>query len=919
MSDDSRSEESSESDEGRWHKSRSWGSSLSDYVGEDNDDGDYNDDDNDDGDDPHAASFKWANREAEKHEQQEMLQRGPLPEDEDHMTKLLNDEEALRQRRRIRRVNERQEQAATANAEFEDRASPNVQWQGRPPATQRPAPATQQTGSNVEVDFDQEVRSPPAKRQHLQHKEAEATTWTAAGGGGSNDIGLGEFSAAVNAVGMLSPRSPNLEPCTDAQGRTRSEDRLKKNGNWTSQQLRSAIADVDDGDTIRSAARDHGIPCSSLRGHVYGTTMQRRRGRKGVLTDAEEEKLVQYLLRMQELGFPLTLGQLREKVGILTQGRVTPFTDGVPGAGWVKCFRRRHPELTLRKPQALDQKRARSLCPLTVGSFYSNLQHLYDIHNYSPDHIWNCDESGAQAGKDGGGYVIAKKGSRAVHMVTPDQREWLSVLSCINASGDFLPNFYIFKGKRRTRNFLKKTGEAGAVFAMQPKAWMTHYLFRAWMTHFLERVDVLYGISPTNRHLLILDGHGSHVTLDVIKLAKSKGLDLLTLPSHTSHAMQPLDVSCFRPFKVAFRAYRDKWTLSHKGKSPMKEELAAWVAHALKRALTCHNIIKGFKTTGIYPINPTAMDAKMGPSSAYVSSAATAVTGQTENEGLQSQEPYELDQWEIEEILGEMPSDLPNCQQYYVDIDGGKEQDLEEDNSSGEDDAAEDDAEEERSSDVQQSFTALLALPTIQLPPKSKRVSEPRVDYSNSIILTEEQHVQQLEEVAARKEEAAKEKKRRLSEKEGMKAMKAQEKRKKQEAKQVKAALALSKKRHKEYWSLDNVQAMGDRLHAVIRQNAAGNGNVAPYSGAFLAVCKRNQRVALERRRAKKGGLNRSHLPALEEVPSRAWSFTPSHQSLYASSSAFHFSHIRYASPTPLYPSFSQAGSSAAAATFTIQ
>jgi hypothetical protein len=93
--------------------------------------------------------------------------------------------------------------------------------------------------------------------------------------------------------------------------------------------------------------------------------------------------------------------------------------------------------------------------------------------------------------------------------------------------------------------------------AMQPHAWMTSYLFSAWISHFIESVRKLGGISPEQRHLLILDSHNSHVTLDVAMEAKIVGLDLLTLPSHTSHALQPLDVLAFKPFKQRFRKYRD--------------------------------------------------------------------------------------------------------------------------------------------------------------------------------------------------------------------------------------------------------------------------------------------------------------------------------------------------------------------------
>jgi hypothetical protein len=58
----------------------------------------------------------------------------------------------------------------------------------------------------------------------------------------------------------------------------------------------------------------------------------------------------------------------------------------------------------------------------------------------------------------------------------------------------------------------------------------------------------------TNRHLVILDGHGSHVTLEAIKQAHQFGLDMITLPSHTSHALQPFNVSSnFKPFKTQFK------------------------------------------------------------------------------------------------------------------------------------------------------------------------------------------------------------------------------------------------------------------------------------------------------------------------------------------------------------------------------
>ncbi len=53
--------------------------------------------------------------------------------------------------------------------------------------------------------------------------------------------------------------------------------------------------------------------------------------------------------------------------------------------------------------------------------------------------------------------------------------------------------------------------------------------------------------------LLIMDGHGSHITPEVLKMASDNNVVLFTFAAHTSHACQPLDVSVYRSFKVCFR------------------------------------------------------------------------------------------------------------------------------------------------------------------------------------------------------------------------------------------------------------------------------------------------------------------------------------------------------------------------------
>jgi len=101
---------------------------------------------------------------------------------------------------------------------------------------------------------------------------------------------------------------------------------------------------------VKTIGREHGILSSTLKGHVYGTTLYTKRSRKGVLSIAKEAWLVDYLIKMQKLGFPFTIGQLQSNVGVLIQERVIPFRDGVLGSGWVKCFIRRQRVSTKKSP-----------------------------------------------------------------------------------------------------------------------------------------------------------------------------------------------------------------------------------------------------------------------------------------------------------------------------------------------------------------------------------------------------------------------------------------------------------------------------------------------------------------------------------------------------------------------------------------
>ena len=74
--------------------------------------------------------------------------------------------------------------------------------------------------------------------------------------------------------------------------------------------------------------------------------------------------------------------------------------------------------------------------------------------------------------------------------------------------------------------------------------------------HFLKYVQ---GRDKDEPILLHYEGHRSHISLTLVNWAKENNVVLFVLPAHTSHALQPLDIGCFGPFKKIYNAEYHKF------------------------------------------------------------------------------------------------------------------------------------------------------------------------------------------------------------------------------------------------------------------------------------------------------------------------------------------------------------------------
>jgi hypothetical protein len=123
------------------------------------------------------------------------------------------------------------------------------------------------------------------------------------------------------------------------------------------------------------------------------------------------------------------------------------------------------------------------------------------------------------------------------------------VIECVSAARTAIPPLFIFKAKHTNTAWIPTDAPADWRFSTSNSGWTSDSHAFEWLTTVFE--PSTRPTDPSHHRLLVMDGHGSHITANVIAFCIRHAIDLLILPPHTSHTLQPLDVSVFSPLKRA--------------------------------------------------------------------------------------------------------------------------------------------------------------------------------------------------------------------------------------------------------------------------------------------------------------------------------------------------------------------------------
>ena len=363
--------------------------------------------------------------------------------------------------------------------------------------------------------------------------------------------------------------------------------------------LKRASQDVDRGTSVRKAAQRHGV-CHVTLHKFRKTNLQKKPGRPSALSATEETEIAETLKQMVSWGFGLNECEVRLLVKDYLDRMnrtVNYFTNNLPGKDWISSFMRRN---GLVKRTSTNIKRSRS--SVSEGDVREYFENLPDEDCFDPANVYNYDETNL-TDDPGSKKVLAARGTRRVENVTEHSKTSISLMVCGNAKGDILPPYIVYRAKNLYKGWTEGAPN-GTMFACTKRGWFEKTQFEDWF----ENQFLKFANQTPGRKLLIGDQLASHLSCNVVKLARQHQVFITALPANSTHFLQPLDVSFFSSMKKEWRKILGNWRAESRSSGVLPKEVfpillfQLWNKMRSPQMMNC--LQAGFRSCGIVPRNP---------------------------------------------------------------------------------------------------------------------------------------------------------------------------------------------------------------------------------------------------------------------------------------------------------------------------
>jgi hypothetical protein len=376
-------------------------------------------------------------------------------------------------------------------------------------------------------------------------------------------------------------------------------------------QFEQAIQELNQGihKTISAAAIANGLNRTTLSRRFKGVqeSASHKAQNQQLLTPPQEQRLILHIKSLSRRGLHPTPAIVRN----LAQ----EICGTEPGRNWSHRFVHRHSKvLGSDYCERLDRQRFKADYKQSYIEYFELLQEKVTKYNIRPCNTYNMDEKGFLIGWASKQHRIFSKQSNISKSVLSDEnREWITMIGCVCADGTALPPGIIFAGASghlQTTWVKDVVSTTRAFFAATPNGWTNDETALDWMRTIFDPITKPKALRE--KRLLILDGHGSHVNMKFINWCSNNGIIIACYPPHTTHRLQPLDVSLFLPLATRYSQQLERWNQQSLGISKVsKRDFYYLFEPAFEQSFTAVNIHSAFAKTGIYPLNSEVVVSKL--------------------------------------------------------------------------------------------------------------------------------------------------------------------------------------------------------------------------------------------------------------------------------------------------------------------
>ena len=289
-----------------------------------------------------------------------------------------------------------------------------------------------------------------------------------------------------------------------------------------------------------------------------------------LLTPEEEAELVAYPDCLTDQYLPPTREMLQNFASTIA---------GKPASeSWVTRFLKRHDdELTSRWSTHMSAERHAADSGDKYKLYFYMLHAKITKQDVEPEHTYNMDEKGFMIGAIARGKRIFSKTKwkdrRFRQALEDGNREWITLIACVGVSGVALPPALIYPADS-TKVQSSWVSDIDArkyhvYIVVTPSGLSNDDVAIAWLQ---QVFDVATKATARSKwRLLVIDGHGSHITKRFLTYCHNNKILVAVFPPHSTHTLQPLDVVMFKPLATKYSKNLTQRASKSKGLLPVKK------------------------------------------------------------------------------------------------------------------------------------------------------------------------------------------------------------------------------------------------------------------------------------------------------------------------------------------------------------